>query len=166
MASIKLRGQAINTFGELPEVGETAPDFKLVNAKLQDKTRTDFAGKKLLLNIVPSLDTPVCATSTKKFNALADGRDDTVMLMISADLPFAQSRFCGAEKLKNVIPLSLMRSRRFAKEYGVLMVDGPLAGLTARAVVVIDEQGKVSYSQLVQDVADEPDYDAAMLALA
>lgn len=165
MASIKLRGQTINTIGELPEVGSTAPDFKLVNAKLQDKTLADFAGKKLLLNIVPSLDTPVCATSTKQFNQLAEGRDDVVMLMISADLPFAQSRFCGVEKLKNVLPLSLMRSRRFAKAYGVLMVDGPLAGLTARAVVVIDEQGKVGYAELVQDVADEPDYEAVMAAL-
>ncbi len=165
MASIELRGQAVNTIGELPEVGNSAPDFKLVNAKLQDKVLADFIGKKVLLNIVPSLDTPVCAISTKKFNQLAEGRDDVVMLMISADLPFAQSRFCGVEKLKNVVPLSMMRSRRFAKEYGVLMVDGPLAGLTARAVVVIDAQGKVIHVELVKDVADEPDYDAAMAAL-
>ncbi len=165
MAAITLRGQAINTIGELPKVGDQAPAFTLVNGKLQDKTLADFAGKKVLLNIVPSLDTPLCAKSAKKFNALAAEHDDVVMLMISADLPFAQGRFCGVEKLKNIQTLSLMRSRRFAKEYGVLMVDGPLAGLTARAVVVIDEQGKVLHAELVEDVAKEPDYEAAMGAL-
>lgn len=165
MAAISLRGQAINTIGELPTVGDQAPEFKLQNAKLQDKTLSDFAGKKVLLNIVPSLDTPVCATSTKKFNELAAQHSDVVMLMISSDLPFAQGRFCGVEKLKNVQPLSLMRSRRFAKDYGVLMVDGPLAGITARAVVVIDEQGKVTYTELVEDIANEPNYEAAMAAL-
>jgi len=146
----------------LPEVGSMAPDFKLVNARLEDKTLADYAGRKILLNIVPSLDTPVCARSTKRFNQLAEGRDDVVMLMISADLPFAQSRFCGVEKLKNVAALSLMRSRQFAEDYGVLLVDGPLAGITARAVVVIDEQGKVVHAELVEEIADEPDYDAAM----
>jgi thiol peroxidase len=165
VAAITLRGQAINTNGELPKVGESAPDFNLVNAKLQDKSLADFAGKKVLLNIVPSLDTPVCAKSTKRFNELAEGRDDVEMLMVSADLPFAQGRFCGVEKLKNVQPLSMMRSRRFAEDYGVLMVDGPLAGITARAVVVIDETGKVTYTELVADVANEPDYDAVMAAI-
>ncbi len=165
MATISLRGQTVHTIGALPEVGSVAPDFKLVNAKLQDKTLADYAGKKVLLNIVPSLDTPVCALSTKKFNQLAAGRDDAVMLMISADLPFAQSRFCGVEKLKNVEPLSLMRSRKFAKDYGVLLIDGPLAGITARAVVVIDEQGRVIHAELVKDIADEPDYDAALAAI-
>jgi len=165
MVTITLRGQAINTNGEMPKVGDQAPDFNLQNAKLQDKTLSDFAGKKVVLNIVPSLDTPVCAKSTKRFNDLAAGRDDVVMLMISADLPFAQGRFCGVEKLKNVMPLSMMRSRKFAKDYGVLLDDGPLAGLTARAVVVIDGQGKVVYTELVGEVAHEPDYDAAMAAL-
>ncbi len=165
MATIVMRGMAINTIGELPKVGDQAPDFKLQNAKLQDKTLADFAGKKVLLNIVPSLDTPVCATSTKKFNELAAGRDDVVMLMVSADLPFAQGRFCGIEKLKNVQPLSMMRSRRFAKDYGVLMVDGPLAGVTARAVLVLDEQGKVIYSELVEELTHEPNYEAAIAAL-
>ncbi len=165
MVTITLRGQAINTNAELPKVGDAAPDFKLQNAKLQDKSLADFAGKKVLLNIVPSLDTPVCATSSKKFNDLAAGRDDVVMLIISADLPFAQGRFCGVEKLKNVQPLSMMRSRKFAKDYGVLLVDGPLAGLTARAVVVINEQGKVAYTELVGEVAHEPNYDAAIAAL-
>ena len=165
MVTLTLRGQAINTNGEMPKVGDQAPDFNLQNAKLQDKTLADYAGKKVLLNIVPSLDTPVCATSTKKFNDLAAGRDDVVMLMISADLPCAQGRFCGVEKLKNVAPLSMMRSRTFAKDYGVLLVDGPLAGLTARAVVVINEQGKLVYTELVGEVSHEPDYDAAMAAL-
>ncbi len=165
MVTVTLRGQAINTYAELPKVGEAAPDFKLQDTKLQDKTLADFVGKKVLLNIVPSLDTPVCAKSTRKFNDLAAERDEVVMLMISADLPFAQGRFCGAEKLKNVMPLSMMRSRKFAKDYGVLLVDGPLAGLTARAVVVIDELGKVIYTELVGEVAHEPNYDAAIVAL-
>ncbi len=165
MTAISLGGQAINTIGELPAIGTKAPDFKLVDADLKDKTLADYAGKKVLLNIVPSLDTGVCAKSAKKFNELAAGRDDVVMLMISSDLPFAQKRFCGIEKLKNVVPLSLMRSRKFAKTYGVLLIDGPLAGITARAVVIVDEQGKVIHSELVQDVADEPSYDAAMAAL-
>lgn len=165
MATLSLRGQTVHTIGELPELGSAAPDFKLVNAKLQDKTLADYAGKKLLLNIVPSLDTPVCAKSAKAFNRLAEGRDDVVMLIISSDLPFAQSRFCGMEGLKHVEPLSLMRSRKFAKDYGVLLIDGPLAGITARAVVVIDTEGKVAHAEMVQDVADEPDYDAAMRCL-
>lgn len=165
MARISLRGLPVNTIGDLPEVGSTAPDFKLVNAKLEDKTLADYAGRKVLLNIVPSLDTPVCARSTKRFNQLAEGRDDVVMLMISSDLPFAQGRFCGVEKLTNVEPLSLMRSRKFAKDYGVLLIDGPLAGITARAVVVIDTQGKVVYAEMVDDVAEEPEYEAAMAAL-
>lgn len=165
MTTISLGGQTINTSGELPAIGSTVPEFILVDADLNDKTLADYAGKKVLLNIVPSLDTQVCATSTKKFNELAKGRDDVVMLIISADLPFAQGRFCGVENLKNVVPLSMMRSRNFAKDYGVLLVDGPLAGITARAVVIIDEQGKVIHSELVQDVADEPNYDAAMAAL-
>lgn len=165
MTTISLGGQAINTYGELPAIGSTAPDFILVDADLNDKTLAEYAGKKVLLNIVPSLDTAVCATSTKKFNELAEGRDDVVMLIISADLPFAQGRFCGVENLKNVVPLSMMRSRNFAKDYGALLVDGPLAGITARAVVIIDEQGKVIHSELVADVANEPNYDAAMAVL-
>lgn len=165
MTTISLRGQAINTNGDLPKTGEMAPDFRLVTAKLEDKCLSDFGGKKVLLNIVPSLDTRVCAVSTKKFNDLAAKRDDVVMLMISADLPFAQSRFCEMEKLNNVQTLSMMRSRNFAKDYGVLLVDGPLAGITARAVIVIDEQGKVIYTELVEDVANEPNYDAAIAAL-
>ncbi len=166
MASITLKGNPINTNGELPAVGSMAPDFKLVDGSLADLTLADYAGKKKLLNIVPSLDTPVCATSTKKFNDFASAHDDTVMLMISADLPFAMSRFCSAEGADNVIPLSLMRSKAFAKDYGVLIQDGPLAGITARAIVVLDTDNKVVYSEMVPEIAQEPDYDAAIAALS
>jgi len=165
MATVTLHGNACNTSGDLPAVGGAAPDFHLVDGKLNDVSLADYSGKKKLLNIVPSLDTPTCATSTKKFNESAAGRDDVVMLVISSDLPFAQGRFCGAEGLENVIPLSLMRTRGFAKDYGVLITDGPLAGITARAVVVIDANDKVVYTQLVEEIGDEPDYDAALAAL-
>jgi thiol peroxidase len=165
MTSITLQGNEIHTNGDLPAVGADAPAFSLVDGDLNDKQLSDYAGKKKLLNIVPSLDTPVCATSTKKFNEAAAGRDDVVMLMISADLPFAMSRFCGAEGTNNVLPLSMMRSRNFAKDYGVLITDGPLAGITARAVVVIDENDKVVYTEMVPEIAQEPDYDKALAAL-
>lgn len=165
MATITLHGNEIHTNGELPAVGAKAPDFHLVDGELNDKRLADYAGKKKLLNIVPSLDTPVCATSTKKFNEAAAKRGDTVMLVISADLPFAQGRFCGAEGVDTVIPLSMMRSRNFAKDYGVLIEDGPLAGITARAVVVVDENNKIVYTELVPEIAQEPDYDAALAVL-
>jgi thiol peroxidase len=165
MATITLQGNACNTNGELPAVGSTAPDFTLVDAKLNDVQLADYAGKKKLLNIVPSLDTPTCATSTKKFNELIAERDDVVVLVVSADLPFASSRFCGMEGIDNVLPLSLMRGKGFAKDYGVLITDGPLAGITARAVVVLDADNRVLYTQLVPEIADEPDYDAALAAL-
>ncbi len=165
MATITLRGTEIHTNGDLPNVGDDAPDFNLVDAELGDVSLASYAGKKKLLNIVPSLDTPVCATSTKKFNDTAASKTDTVFLMIAADLPFAMSRFCQAEGTDNVISLSMMRSRNFAKDYGVLIEDGPLAGITARAVVVIDENNKVVYTELVPEIAQEPDYDAAIAAL-
>lgn len=165
MATITLRGTPLHTTGELPKVGAKAPDFKLVDGDLSNRSLADYKGKKKLLNIVPSLDTPVCATSTKKWNERAMGRNDVVMLVISADLPFAQKRFCGAEKVDNVVPLSMMRSRSFAKDYGVLIEDGPLAGLTARAVVVLDENDKVIYTELVPEIAQEPNYDKALAAL-
>jgi thiol peroxidase len=165
MATITLQGNACNTNGELPGVGSTAPDFTLVDGKLNDVHLADYAGKQKLLNIVPSLDTPTCATSTKKFNELAAGRDDVVVLIVSADLPFASGRFCSVEGLENVVPLSLMRGKGFAKDYGVLITDGPLAGITARAVVVLDADNRVLYTQLVPEIADEPDYDAALAAL-
>ena len=165
MATITLQGNEIHTNGELPAVGDRAPDFHLVDGELNDRRLADYAGKKKLLNIVPSLDTPVCATSTKKFNEAAAAHAGTVMLVISSDLPFAQGRFCGAEGTDKVIPLSMMRSRNFAKDYGVLIEDGPLAGITARAVVVVDENDKVVYTELVPEIGQEPDYDAALAAL-
>jgi len=166
MAKVTLQGNPMNTIGDLPGVGDVAPDFELTDGQLADKKLGDFAGTKRLLNIVPSLDTPTCATSTKKFNDFFRDRQDAVALIISADLPFAQDRFCSTEDLDNVVTLSLMKSRQFAKDYGVLITDGVLEGLTARAIVVIDEDGKVIYTQLVDEIADEPDYDAALDALA
>jgi len=166
MAKITLKGNEINTNGDLPAVGSSAPDFHLVDSDLSDRTLADYGNKKKLLNIVPSLDTPVCATSTKHFNEYADSKDDVVCLMISADLPFAMSRFCGAEGLSNVVTLSMMRSKGFAKDYGVLIQDGPLAGITSRAIVVLDGDNKVIYTEMVPEIAQEPDYDAAIAALA
>jgi thiol peroxidase len=165
MAKISLHGTECNTNGELPAVGSAAPELHLTNGELADVKLADYTGKKKLLNIVPSLDTPTCATSTIKFNKAAKGRDDVVVLIVSADLPFAQGRFCTGEKLDNVIPLSIMRSKNFAKDYGVLIQDGPLAGITARAVVVLDENDKVVYTQLVPEIGEEPDYDSALAAL-
>ena len=165
MATVTLHGDTTNTSGELPAVGSEAPDFHLVDGKLNDVRLADYSGKKLILNIVPSLDTPTCAISTREFNEKAGGRDDVLVLVVSADLPFASGRFCTAEGIENVAPLSMMRTRGFAKDYGVLMTDGPLAGITARAVVVISEDGKVLYTQLVPEIGDEPDYDAALAAL-
>ncbi|MES9899483.1 MAG: thiol peroxidase [Sedimenticola sp.] len=165
MATVTLKGNPINTNGELPAVGSTAPDFTLPNKGLADVSLSTYAGKKRLLNIVPSLDTPTCAISTKKFNESFAGRDDAVALVVSADLSFAQGRFCETEGLENVETLSLMRGKDFAEAYGVLITDGPLAGLAARAVVVIDENDKVTYTQLVGEIVDEPDYDAALKAL-
>lgn len=165
MAKITLHGNPLETNGELPAVGSTAPDFTLVDKDLNNVSLATYAGKKKLLNIVPSLDTPVCATSTKKFNEAMAGRSDAVALVVSADLPFASGRFCSAEGIDNVLTLSMMRSRNFAKDYGVLINDGPLAGITARAVVVLDRDNKVVYTQLVPEIAQEPDYDAALAAL-
>ncbi len=165
MAKITLHGNEINTNGDLPVIGEQAPAFSLVNGELVDVGLEDFSGKKKVLNIVPSLDTPTCALSTKKFNDSAASREGTVFLMISADLPFAMSRFCSAEGTDNVVSLSMMRSRNFAKDYGVLIEDGPLAGITARAIVVIDENDKVIHTELVSEIADEPNYNAALALL-
>jgi thiol peroxidase len=165
MATVTFKGNNYHTNGDLPAKGSQAPDFHLVAGDLSDVNLTTYADKKKLLNIVPSLDTPVCATSTRKFNEHAKTHPDTVMLIISADLPFAQSRFCTGEKLENVTSLSMMRSRNFAKDYGVLLEDGPLAGLTARAVVVLDKNNRVRYTELVSEIADEPDYKSALNAL-
>ena len=165
MVTVTLHGNPINTNGELPAVGDDAPDFHLVGKDMADLRLADFAGRKKLLNIVPSLDTPTCALSARKFDEFAHDHPETVMLVISADLPFAQGRFCGGEGLDNVVPLSMMRSRNFAKDYGVLIEDGPLAGLTARAVVVIDENDSVVYTELVPEIGEEPDYGRALEAL-
>jgi thioredoxin-dependent peroxiredoxin len=165
MAKIALAGNPINTSGDLPKVGTKAPDFKLTDADLKDVSLADFKGKKKLLNIFPSIDTPVCAMSTRKFNEAAARHGNAVMLMVSADLPFAMSRFCGAENTKVVKTLSMMRDRHFAKDYGVLITDGPLAGITARAVVVLDENDKVVHTELVPDIKQEPNYDKALAAL-
>jgi len=165
MATVTLQGNEIHTCGELPAVGSKAPDFVLVDGDLNNVSLATYAGKKKLLNIIPSLDTPTCALSTRKFNEKAGDFDNTVFLMVSADLPFAMGRFCKAEGTDNVVPLSMMRSRNFAKDYGVLIENGPLAGITCRAVVVIDEDDNVVYTELVPEIANEPDYDRALTDL-
>jgi thiol peroxidase len=164
MASVTLRGNPFNTNGELPAVGSSAPSFSLVGSDLSEIKTEAFAGKKVVLNIFPSIDTPTCATSVRTFNERAAGRDDTVVLCVSEDLPFAAGRFCGAEGIENVKTGSAFRGS-FTDDYGLRLQDGPLAGLAARAVVVLDETGTVTYTQLVGEIADEPDYDAALAAL-
>lgn len=164
MATITFKGNEIHTNGELPAVGSTAPEFKLVDNTLGDVSLADYSGKKKLLNIVPSLDTSVCAISAKKFNDFAKQHNDVYVLVISSDLPFAQSRFCGAEGVENVLTLSMMRSRNFAKDYGILIQDGPLAGICARAVVVLDGDNKVIYTEQVPEIGEEPDYNKAIEA--
>jgi thiol peroxidase len=166
MATVTLKGNPIHTIGDLPAIGAAGPDFNLVDGDLKDVSLASFQGKKKVLNIVPSLDTSVCATSTRKFNEKASGLPNAVVLVVSSDLPFASKRFCTTEGLKNVVPLSLMRSKDFGKAYGVLITDGPLQGITARAVVVLDEKDKVVYRQLVPEIGQEPDYDAALKAVA
>jgi thiol peroxidase len=165
MANVTLKGKPIHTKGDLPQIGAKAPDFVLVDADLKDRSLADYQGKKKILSIVPSLDTPTCFLSAKKFNEAASKLSNTVVLVISADLPFAQKRVCGAENLKNIIPLSLMRSKKFAEDYGVLIQDGPLAGVCSRAIVVLDEQDKVVYTELVGEVTHEPDYEKALKSI-
>jgi thiol peroxidase len=164
MAQVTLRGNPFNTSGELPAVGSPAPGFALVGSDLSEITADSLSGKKVVLNIFPSIDTPTCATSVRTFNERAAGRDDTVVLCVSEDLPFAAGRFCGAEGIENVKTGSAFRGS-FAEDYGVRLQDGPLAGLTARSVVVLDADGTVVHTQLVGEIADEPDYDAALAAL-
>ncbi len=165
MATITLHDNQIHTAGDLPKVGSKAPDFTLTDTDLNDVGLSRWTGKKKLLSVFPSIDTPVCALSTKKFAEYAAEHDDTVMLMVSADLPFAHKRFCAAEDVDNVVALSTMRSKDFAREYGVLLEDGPLAGLTARAVFVLDENDNVMHAELVGEIGHEPDYDTALKAL-
>ena len=164
MTDITHRGKPIHTSGALPAVGASAPNFRLVTVDLQDVTLETYRGKTKILNIVPSLDTSVCATSARKFNEKAAAIPNVVVLVVSADLPFAMKRFCTTEGLHNVVPLSMMRGRNFAKEYGTLIVDGAMEGVSARAVVVIDGADRVVYTQLVPELAEEPDYDAALAA--
>ncbi|MGH8750200.1 MAG: thiol peroxidase [Burkholderiales bacterium] len=165
MAKVTLAGNPVSVAGTLPAPGQKAPDFKLVNKDLKDVGLKDFAGKRKVLNIVPSLDTPTCQKSTRRFNQEASQLNNTVVLVISADLPFAQARFCGAEGLNNVVTLSTMRGAEFMKNYGVAITDSPLGGVTARAVVVLDGNDKVLHSELVPEIKNEPNYDAALKAL-
>ncbi|MCT7306211.1 MULTISPECIES: thiol peroxidase [Ralstonia] len=165
MANVTLGGNPIEVGGQFPTAGSKAPAFTLVGADLKDVSLADFAGKRKVLNIVPSLDTPVCATSTRKFNEAAAKLENTVVLSISADLPFAAGRFCTTEGIANVKPLSTFRDKGFKQAYGVDITSGPLAGVTARAVVVLDANDNVLYSQLVPEIKDEPNYDAALAAL-
>lgn len=163
--STKLGGAPVTLHGTFPSVGQAAPDFTLVDKDLKDVSLKDFAGKRKVLNIVPSLDTSVCAASARKFNEAAGKLSNAVVLVISADLPFASSRFCAAEGLQNVVTLSLMRGREFLRDYGVEIADTKLAGIAARAVVVLDEKDRVIYTQLVDDITHEPNYDAALASL-
>jgi thiol peroxidase len=165
MAQVTLRGNPVQVTGELPQAGQKAPAFSLVGADLSDVTLASLAGKRKVLNIFPSVDTPTCATSVRKFNAETSNLANTVVLCISADLPFAQARFCGAEGLQNVVNLSTMRGAEFLADYGVAIANGPLAGVAARAVVVLDENDKVLHSELVAEIGSEPNYEAAVAAL-
>lgn len=161
MAKVTLKGSPIQTNGSLPDVGSQAPDFVLISTDLKPKSLGDYAEKKLILCIVPSLDTPVCLTSAKQFEEKLKNRADLRVLFISADLPFALKRTCGFENLKKIETLSMMRDRKFAEDYGVLIVDGPLQGIAARAVVVLDENHQIIYTELVPEIAQEPNYDQA-----
>jgi len=166
MAQITLQGNPVQTVGNLPAVGMEAPSFKLVKTDLSEASLQDFAGKNIILNIFPSLDTSVCAASVRRFNREAGESPDTVVLCISADLPFAHQRFCEVEGLNDVIPLSVFRSPEFGRDYGVTITSGPLAGLMSRAVVIIDKSGEVAYTEQVPEITQEPDYDASLLALS
>lgn len=165
MATVTLKGNPIDVAGSFPQKGQKAPAFKLVAKDLKDVSLADYAGKRKVLNIVPSLDTAVCATSTRKFNEKAGSLANAVVLVISADLPFAAGRFCSTEGLNNVVTLSTLRGREFMKAYGVEITSGPLAGVAARGVVVLDENDTVLHAELVPEIAQEPNYDAALAAL-
>ncbi len=165
MSKVAFKGQPIQVDGTFPTAGQSAPAFSLVSKDLADVSLANFAGKRKVLNIFPSVDTPTCAASVRHFNESASKLDNAVVLCISADLPFAQARFCGAEGLDNVVSLSMMRGHQFLKDYGVAIAEGPLAGLAARAVVVLDAHDKVIHAQLVDEIAHEPDYEAALKVL-
>lgn len=166
MSKITFKGSPITTIGELPEINKSAPDFSLTRTDLSDATLKDFLGKTMVLNIFPSIDTPVCAASVRKFNQEASRFDNTVVLCISADLPFAHKRFCEIEGLNDVIPLSIFRSEDFGSNYGVTITDGPLRGLMSRAIVVINKKGNVTYIQQAPEIAEEPNYDEALKAIS
>ncbi|WP_319523372.1 thiol peroxidase [uncultured Desulfosarcina sp.] len=166
MAETAFKGTPVTLAGEIPQPGAVAPDFRLVGKDLSDVALTDYAGKTVILNVFPSIDTQVCAMSVRKFNAEIANFDNAVVICVSADLPFAHGRFCGAEGLDHVITASTFRSSDFGETYGLRIADGPLAGLMARAVLVIDGQGKVAYSQLVPDISQEPDYETALACLS
>jgi thiol peroxidase len=165
MAKITLKSNPVNTIGNLPKKGTSAPDFSLVKSDLGNLNLSELKGKKLILSISPSLDTSVCATSARRFNKIAAGKDNVMVLAITKDLPFASSRFCTTEGITNVVTLSGFRDKDFGKSYGIEIIDGLFKGLYARAIIVIDEKGKVKYTQLVPEIATEPDYDAALAAL-
>lgn len=165
MAQVTLKGNPAQTVGSLPAVGTPAPDFRLVDKDLEEIALEDFAGRKIVLNIFPSVDTPTCAMSVRRFNAEIGKRDNAVAICASMDLPFAHARFCGAEGLEKVVSASAFRHQQFGERYGVRLTDGPMKGLFARAVVVIDENGRVVHTQLVPEIADEPDYAAALQAV-
>lgn len=166
MAQVNLEGNPFNTVGDLPAVGSAAPAFTLVKTDLSELSLSDLSGKKVVVNIYPSVDTGVCAASTRQFNEAMNGRDDAVVVCVSADLPFAHGRFCDAEGLSNVVSTSVFRSPEFGASYGVTCADGPLKGLLSRAVVVIDENGQVVYTEQVPEITQEPDYDSALAALS
>lgn len=165
MAQFTFRGDTLNTGGDLPSPGSPAPAFSLVAGDLSEVSSESLAGRRVVLNVFPSIDTPTCAASVRAFNERAADLDNTTVVCVSADLPFAAGRFCAAEGIENVTTGSTFRNPEFLTDYGVDMIDGPLVGLCARAVVVIDDQGSVAHSQLVAEIADEPDYDAALAAL-
>ena len=165
MSIVLLQGKEVHVTGKLPQLETTAPNFVLVNKDLEDIPLSNFKGKNKIISVVPSLDTPVCATSTQKFNQAIESLEDSICIVVSADLPFAMSRFCSDGEYHNITTLSMMRSRDFARDYGVLIEDGPLAGITARAVIVLDKENTVCHTELVSEITDEPNYDEALKAL-
>lgn len=158
MTLIKFRGQPLHTVGSLPEVGTRAPNFTVTKTDLGELKLENYLGKKIVLNVFPSLDTPTCAAAMQRFNEIAEKSPNILILCISADLPFAQKRFCSAEHLANVVPASIFRHQQFGRDYGVAIAEGPLAGLLSRAIIVIDEYGKIIYTQQVPEITDEPNY--------
>lgn len=165
MATVTLHGEPLRTSGDLPDIGSNAPDFRLVDTSLNIRSLADFSGQRKVINIAPSLDTPVCAAQARRFDREAAALDNTAVLVVSADLPFAQARFADAEGVDHVTFLSMVRSEDFGRAWGILLEDGPLAGICARAVVVLDESDQVIHSQLVEEISDEPDYDAVLAKL-